>query len=85
MIHALNNKHKHVPFRNSTLTFVLQDVLAEGNKVLMVAQLSPALDSVQESLQTLEFANRVNKVQLGKGAENKTHAMIAKMGDAVRV
>ena len=85
VIHALNNKHKHVPFRNSTLTFVLQDVLAEGNKVLMVAQLSPALDSVQESLQTLEFANRVNKVQLGKGAENKTHAMIAKMGDAVRV
>ena len=84
VIHALNNKHKHVPFRNSTLTFVLQDVLAEGNKVLMVAQLSPALDSVQESLQTLEFANRVNKVQLGKGAENKTHAMIAKMGDAVR-
>ena len=85
VIHALNNKHRHVPFRNSTLTFVLQDVLAEGNKVLMVAQLSPALDSVQESLQTLEFANRVNKVQLGKGAENKTHAMIAKMGDAVRV
>ena len=83
VIHALNNKHKHVPFRNSTLTFVLQDVLAEGNKVLMIAQLSPSVLNVQESLQTLEFANRVNKVQLGKGTENKTHAMIAKLNDIV--
>ena len=85
VIHAMNNKHKHIPFRNSTLTFVLQDVLATGNKVLMVAQLSPAQSSVQESLQTLEFANRVNKVQLGRGAENKTHAMIAKLNDVVGV
>lgn len=84
VIHALNNKHKHIPFRNSTLTFILQDVLTEGNKVLMIAQLSPASNSSSESLQTLEFANRVNKVVLGKGIENKTHAMIGKLNTTVR-
>ena len=84
VIHALHNKHKHVPFRNSTLTFVLQDVLTEGNKVLMITQLSPAACNAQESLQSLEFANRVNKVVLGRSSENKTHPMIAKLTDSVR-
>lgn len=83
VIHALNNKHKHIPFRNSTLTFVLQDVLTEGNKVLMITQLSPAACNAQESLQSLEFANRVNKVVLGRSSENKTHPMIAKLTDSV--
>ena len=83
VIHALNNKHKHVPFRNSTLTFVLKDILKEGNKVLMIAQLSPAESNLQESLQSLEFANRVNKVVLGKSNENKTHPMIAKLTETV--
>ncbi|KAK8811157.1 hypothetical protein WA538_005318 [Blastocystis sp. DL] len=82
VIHALNNKHKHIPFRNSTLTFVLQDVLQEGNKVLMIAQLSPAASNAQESLQSLEFANRVNRVTLGRSTGNKTHPMIAKLTDA---
>lgn len=84
VIHALQNKHKHIPFRNSTLTFVLQDVLTEGNKVLMITQLSPAVGNAQESLQSLEFANRVNKVVLGRSNENKTHPMIAKLTDSVR-
>lgn len=83
VIHALNNKHKHVPFRNSMLTFVLQDVLAIGNKVLMIAQLSPAGCNVQESLQSLEFANRVNKVVLGRSVENRTQPLVAKLNEAV--
>lgn len=83
VIHALNNKHKHIPFRNSMLTFILQDVLAEGNKVLVITQLSPAFSNTQESLQSLEFANRVNKIALGKGVENKNHAMVAKLNDMV--
>ena len=85
VIHALNNKHKHVPFRNSMLTFVLQDVLAIGNKVLMIAQLSPAGCNVQESLQSLEFANRVNKVVLGRSVENRTQPLVAKLNEAVIV
>lgn len=85
VIHALQNKHKHIPFRNSMLTFALQDVLSEGNKVLMITQLSPAAVNAQESLQSLEFANRVNKIVLGKGVENKTHTMVAKLNDQVRM
>ena len=83
VIHALNNKHKHIPFRNSMLTFILQDVLSEGNKVLVITQLSPAFSNTQESLQSLEFANRVNKISLGKGVENKNHVMVAKLNDMV--
>ena len=50
MIGALTAKAAHVPFRNSQLTFLLQDSLGKDNKALMFAQVSPSEDDVGESL-----------------------------------
>lgn len=38
VIQALRGKEKHIPFRNSRLTYLLQDSLGKGNKTAMVVQ-----------------------------------------------
>ena len=38
VIHALRSKHSHVPFRNSRLTYLLQDSLSGDSKTLMMVQ-----------------------------------------------
>jgi hypothetical protein len=54
----------HVPYRNSKLTFALQDMLSGSAKVLSIVQVSPAETNAQESLCTLEFAARVSQISM---------------------
>lgn len=42
VINALRSKHSHVPFRNSRLTYLLQDSLSGDSKTLMMVQVRPA-------------------------------------------
>lgn len=41
VINALRGKHSHVPFRNSRLTYLLQDSLSGDSKTLMMVQVRP--------------------------------------------
>lgn len=41
VINALRSKHSHVPFRNSRLTYLLQDSLSGDSKTLMMVQVRP--------------------------------------------
>jgi kinesin family protein C1 len=66
----LKNGSKHVPFRNSKLTYLLQDCLSGGGKALMFVNLSPTLESRNESLCSLRFAEGVNQVKLGKATKH---------------
>jgi len=65
-ISARANKTQHVPYRDSTLTFLLQDSLEKNSKTLMFVQISPTASNANESLSSLRFAERVRKVELGK-------------------
>jgi kinesin family protein C1 len=67
---SLANGSKHVPFRNSKLTFLLQDCLSGDGKALMFVNLSPTYESSNESLCSLRFAQRVNQVELGKATKH---------------
>lgn len=67
---SLSNGSKHVPFRNSKLTYLLQDCLSGDGKALMFVNLSPTIESSNESLCSLRFAQRVNQVELGKATKN---------------
>ncbi|XP_029141474.1 kinesin-like protein KIFC3 [Protobothrops mucrosquamatus] len=65
VIQALRSKQAHVPFRNSKLTYLLQDSLGKGSKTVMMVQISPLERNVGESICSLKFAQRVCKVELG--------------------
>ena len=56
---------KHVPYRNSKLTFLLQDSLKDNCKVLMFVNVNPVPEYAQESSCSLQFATRCRSVQLG--------------------
>mmetsp|Transcript_10282 Transcript_10282/g.17002 ORF Transcript_10282/g.17002 Transcript_10282/m.17002 type:complete len:742 (+) Transcript_10282:1160-3385(+) len=63
---AIGEKSSHVPFRNSKLTYLLQPCFSGDGKTLMVVNISPTEESVQESMCSLRFASQVNKCELGK-------------------
>ena len=52
----------HIPYRNSKLTRLLQDSLGGNTKTTFIVTLSPSEDALEETLSTLQFANRAKKV-----------------------
>ncbi|XP_009875156.1 PREDICTED: kinesin-like protein KIF17, partial [Apaloderma vittatum] len=59
----VNGRCKHIPYRDSKLTRLLQDSLGGNTKTLMVACLSPADNNYDESLSTLRYANRAKNIK----------------------
>ena len=51
-----------MPYRDSTLTWLLKDSLGGNSKTVMVATVSPASDNYEESLSTLRYADRAKKI-----------------------
>lgn len=68
VIHALRSKQSHVPYRNSKLTYLLQDSLGGDSKTLMIVQIAPVEKNLGESVCSLNFAQRVRTVELGQAS-----------------
>jgi kinesin family member 17 len=59
----VDGKSKHIPYRDSKLTRLLQDSLGGNTKTLMIAAISPAADNYDETLSTLRYANRAKNIK----------------------
>lgn len=54
---------KHVPYRESKLTRLLQDSLGGNSHTVMIACVSPADYNMEETLNTLRYADRARKIK----------------------
>ncbi|KAI6652205.1 Osmotic avoidance abnormal protein 3-like [Oopsacas minuta] len=59
----VDGKSKHIPYRDSKLTRLLQSSLGGNTKTLMVACISPADNNYEETLSTLRYANRAKNIK----------------------
>ncbi|KAK3027351.1 hypothetical protein RJ639_041592 [Escallonia herrerae] len=56
-------KQRHIPYRDSKLTFLLQESLGGNAKLAMVCAISPAQSCKSETLSTLRFAQRSKAIK----------------------
>merc|ERR1712087_1008692 len=59
----VEGKGKHIPYRDSKLTRLLQDSFGGNTKTVMIACISPAADNYDETLSTLRYANRAKNIK----------------------
>ncbi|BGP45900.1 hypothetical protein JCM10450v2_001735 [Rhodotorula kratochvilovae] len=58
-----SKKATHIPYRDSKLTRLLQDSLGGNARTMMVACVSPAEFNLNETLNTLRYANRARNIK----------------------
>ncbi|XP_068147378.1 LOW QUALITY PROTEIN: kinesin-like protein Klp59C [Drosophila tropicalis] len=81
-IRALSRGSSHLPFRGSKLTQVLRDSFVGGkrNKTCMIAMIAPGLTSVEHTLNTLRYADRVKEL-IAKDEETVNAPMAEESND----
>ncbi|XP_041657997.1 kinesin family member 4 isoform X2 [Cheilinus undulatus] len=58
-----SKKNTFVPYRDSKLTRLLQDSLGGNSHTLMIACISPADSNMEETINTLRYADRARKIK----------------------
>jgi hypothetical protein len=70
VMEALDQKHKHIPYRNSKLTYLLNDSLGGNSRTMMIVTLCPTELTTEETLFSLHFATRVRNITIGAARKN---------------
>ncbi|GJZ11545.1 kinesin-like protein KIN-12E [Tanacetum coccineum] len=63
LVNVSHGKSQHVPYRDSKLTFLLQDSLGGNSKTTIIANISPSSCNSLETLSTLKFAQRAKFIK----------------------
>ncbi|GMR42388.1 hypothetical protein PMAYCL1PPCAC_12583, partial [Pristionchus mayeri] len=82
VIQALSAEEKHIPYRDSKITRLLQDSLGGSSYTVMIACVSPADSNGEETLSTLRYADRVKNIKNKPRVQlDPTQALIQKLRD----
>ncbi|KAI5073586.1 hypothetical protein GOP47_0011599, partial [Adiantum capillus-veneris] len=77
LLETAEGKIRHIPYRDSKLTYLLKDALGGNSKCTLIANISPSIINLEETTSTLKFAQRakyiknvaiVNEDTLGNGS-----------------
>lgn len=64
VIYALTEKGRgHIPYRDSKLTYLLQDSLGGNSKTILIGTVSPSRNCYSETINTLKFAKRAKEIK----------------------
>ena len=55
-------KAKHIPYRDSVLTWLLKDSLGGNSRTVMISTISPSGDNYEETLSTLRYSDRAKRI-----------------------
>eukprot|EP00667_Euglena_gracilis_P001041 EG_transcript_1041 len=83
LVEVSQGRARHVPFRDSKLTFLLKDSLGGNSRTTVVATVHPNASSFGETLSTLKFAQRAkwvkNQPVVNEDMTNDVQAMKAEI------
>ena len=63
LVDVQQGRKRHVPYRDSKLTYLLQDALGGTAKTVLLATVSPVASNSSETLSTLRFADNVKRIK----------------------
>lgn len=78
-IRALDQNHRHIPFRGSKLTAVLRDCFTGNSRTVMIGNVSPASGSCEHTLNTLRYADRVKELKKDRNSKTADEIMMGQM------
>lgn len=70
---------EHIPYRDSKLTYILQDSLGGNSKTVIIGTASPSTAVVSETLSTMKFVKRAKEIKNApKVNKNESHINLLK-------
>ena len=78
-----DGKDRHVPYRDSKLTFLLKEALGGRARCTLLACVSPAAGQLEETLSTLKFAQRAKLVKVKARANEEAEGSVAELAAEV--
>lgn len=84
LVDVADGKERHVPYRDSKLTFLLKDALGGRARCTLLACVSPAHVNSEETMSTLKFAQRAKLVKvaavMNEESEGSMNELAAEVG-----
>ncbi|KAK7319015.1 hypothetical protein RJT34_03724 [Clitoria ternatea] len=77
-------KQRHIPYRDSRLTFLLQESLGGNAKLALVCAISPAQSCRSETFSTLRFAQRVKAIRNKAVVNEVMHDDVNQLREVIR-
>ncbi|XP_046843442.1 kinesin-like protein KIF15 isoform X2 [Xenia sp. Carnegie-2017] len=84
LVDITHGKQRHVPYRDSKLTFLLRDSLGGNARTHIIANVHPSARCFGETLSTLNFAKRAKEIRNKAIVNEDTSGNVASLQEEIR-